>query len=143
MIETIARSWSWLGVEPADVVAISDFGNVIFVDSSQRFWRISPEELSCKIIAGTPADYDALIRDEEFCADWQMTVLSEEAKQKYGEQPQGRCFCLKIPAVLGGEYHIDNVGTISVAELIGVAGEIARQIEVLPDGTAIEFEFAD
>lgn len=72
-----------------------------------------------------------------------MAKLVAEAKAKLGEPEEGRCFCLRIPAVLGGEYSIDNIGQISLAELIGFSGNVAQQIERLPDGTPTELKFID
>jgi len=69
-----------------------------------------------------------------------MERIREAAFHALGALGDGQCYCLKIPAVLGGEYVPQNFGTISLIELIGAAGEIARQIENVPDGTRVEFK---
>jgi hypothetical protein len=143
MIDLIAKSWGWLGVTPAKVLETNKFGNVLFADTRNRFWRICPEELSCEVIAKTPEEYAALLKDEEFLLDWKMETLAEKAEQKYGHQPEGRCFCLKLPGVLGGKYSIDNIGTISQLELIQFAGDIAEQIKDVKNGEQIKFKLAD
>ncbi|NOH00444.1 MAG: DUF1851 domain-containing protein [Ignavibacteriae bacterium] len=78
-----------------------------------------------------------LMRDPEFRKNWEMTNLVALAEAARGEQSESRCFCLKIPSVLGGEYSSDNIGTIDVHELISFAGDLGRQIKDLPDGTTI------
>lgn len=70
--------------------------------------------------------------------DWEMASLVEEAEARYGVQPEGRCFCLKVPAVLGGAYAIENIGTVPLLELIAFVGDLARQIEDLPDGATVD-----
>jgi hypothetical protein len=67
-----------------------------------------------------------------------MTPLVSEALARVGPLDQGRKYCLKIPAVLGGEYGGYNLGTIGLSELIGVSGDMAKTIADVPDGTSIE-----
>jgi len=54
-----------------------------------------------------------------------------------------RCYCLKIPSVLGGAYAIHNIGTIYRAELIAASGHIAEQIKDLPDGSKLRLKISD
>ncbi len=129
MIDVISSAWGWIEITPTTVVDINKFGNIIFMDTAKHFWRICPEELSCVVIAETQSEYSDLIKDEEFLVDWHSTVLVELAEAAYGPQIDGRCFCLKIPAVLGGAYTIDNIGTISLNELISFSGNVAKQIK--------------
>ncbi len=139
----ISDSWGWLGMGAVEVAATNAFGNVIFVDSAHRFWRISPEELSCELVADTRDEYDALIRDHDFRQDWEMTRLVEQAQARYGKQGEDQCFFLKRPAVLGGRYAIENVGTISRQELVAFAGSVARQIKDVADGEQVVLTCTD
>lgn len=139
----ISDSWGWMGVECAQVIQLNKFGNVIFTDQSGKYWRICPEELQCKAIAESAAAYERLLTDEEFLSDCGMGRLVEIAEAKYGAQPEGRCFCLKIPGILGGAYDIENIGTIEAGELIRFAGDVANQIKDLPPGSKIKFEIGD
>jgi len=143
MIEAIREHWGWTDVEPQRVHQRNKFGNVIFEDHDGRYWRICPEEASCSLIAESEQEYARLQRDEDFTADWNMDALVEAGEGKFGPLPADRCFCLKIPGVLGGKYEPDNLGTISVAELIRFAGDLGNQLQCLPDGSPVQFEFVD
>ena len=143
MIDVIKQDWGWLGLDPVEIVATNDFGNVIFIDSAQRFWRICPEELSCEVVAGNPEMYNRLNHDQEFLTDWRMSGLVEEAQQRHGKQPEERCFCFRLPGVLGGEYTLKNIGTNSRREVISFSGDVARQIRDIPDGGKITFKWTD
>ena len=138
MIEIVRAAWKWIGLDPAEIVAQNAFGNVIVRDIAGSFWRICPEELSCEIVAGNAAEYSELTSDEGFSSDWEMTALVGVATSKHGELSAERCFCLKTPAVLGGEYSGENIGTIAREELIAFAGAVAQQIKDLPDGARVE-----
>ena len=138
MIETIKSAWSWIGLEPRDVVASNAFGNVIVSAADGAYWRICPEELSCERIAENQAEYEQLLSDDAFVADWEMSDLLKLARETLGPLAPGRCYCLKIPAVLGGSYTANNLGANSRIEVIGFSGDVAEQIKELPDGANVE-----
>jgi hypothetical protein len=140
MLETIRTAWGWIGLVPAEVVAANAFGNLIVRAADNVYWRICPEEWSCEPIAENADDYAKLTKDDEFREDWEMKPLAEAAREKFGQLSVGRCYCLKIPAVLGGEYDADNFGAISLDELIAFSGDMANQIKDLPEGAEIELK---
>lgn len=72
-----------------------------------------------------------------------MQVLVERACSALGVPTGERCYCLRIPATLGGAYTLDNIGTIDRAELISASGYIANQIDDLPDGAQIRLRVTD
>ena len=143
LLRIISEAWGWIGLKPRRVVRQNAFGNLLVEDQSGRYWRICPEELSCTVIADSSQQFKQLELDQDFRMDWEMSKLVSEAKARLGEPGEGRCFCLKIPGVLGGEYSIDNIGHISLEELIRASGDIAQKIEGLPDGTQVEFKVVD
>jgi hypothetical protein len=140
MIDTIRQAWSWIGLIPAEIVESNSFGNLIVRAVDGTIWRICPEELSCKVIAEDFCKFTELRANEDFQLDWQMTRFVELAERKLGPPGGGKCYCLKLPAVLGGTYDEANFGTIAVKELISFAGDIAEQIKDVPDGGQIQIE---
>jgi hypothetical protein len=140
MHELVRKAWGWIGLDPAEVLAENAFGNLIVRATDGTYWRICPEELSCKEIARNAEQFAALSGTDEFLTDWEMARLVEEARQKLGPLAAGRCYCLKLPAVLGGSYAADNMGTISRGELISFSGDIAEQIKDVPDGSHIRLK---
>ena len=140
MLETIRKAWGWTGLSPAEVVATNAFGNVIVRAADGAYWRICPEELACKQVASNASEFAALYSEEEFRIDWEMTRLVEVARQGLGPLPEGRCYCLKLPAVIGGSYELSNLGTVSLDELISFSGDMAEQIKDLPAGSRVEIK---
>lgn len=137
LLKTIELAWAWRGIVPTELVGINSFGNVIVKTASGDFWRICPEELSAELVATSVAELEKLQSDPQFKDDWKLPALLHTAQTKLGTLDTGRCYCLKIPAVLGGKYAEDNLATISIAELIAASGDMAHQIADLPDGTRI------
>ena len=113
---------------------------MIAVDCDGRYWRICPEHLSCAIIAFNDDEYARTRSDPAFAHDWAMGALFIEALQAPGPAAEGKCYCLKVPAVLGGAYAAANFGLIALEELISFSGHIARQVNDLPDGASVEFK---
>jgi hypothetical protein len=98
--------------------------------------------LSCEKVARNADDFAALLRDEEFRTDWEMARLVRGASQKLGPLADGRCYCFKLPTVIGGNYEPANMGTISLSELISFSGDMAEQIKDIPDGGQIEINLS-
>jgi len=142
ILDEIADAWGWRGVRPRSVVMQNEFGNLIFTDQDGQYWRICPEELSCEIVAANEDDFANLQNSSEFAEDWAMRALAEEARATLGVPAAARCYCLKIPATIGGAYAIDNIGTIDRGELIAFSGALAQQIDGLPDGAQIELNMS-
>src|SRR5262249_8747002 len=127
ILDEIASAWGWKGIRPRAMIMQNAFGNVICTDERGRYWRICPEDLSCDVIAANNEAFDKLRKDESFWIDWRMQALVDQASAAFGTPTAGRCYCLKIPGVLGGAYALDNIGTIDRAELIAASGHIAEQ----------------
>jgi hypothetical protein len=143
LVEEIRESWGWAGLDPVEVVGENDFGNLMVKDSEGRYWRLCPEEGYCKIVASNRRELDALSTNREFLGDWYMSSLVSLAREHCGPLTDGSKYCLKIPAFLGGAYARDNIGTISLIELIHASGEIAKQTKDLPDGTKVRLRVVD
>lgn len=140
LTETVRAAWGWCGVDPVDIVGENDFGNLMVKDSTGRYWRLCPEDLSCAVVARDREELEALSRSQEFLRDWYMSGLVEEAFHRFGALPEGRKYCLKIPGALGGEYGGDNLATIYLDELIRASGDVAQQIQDLPDGAKVRIK---
>ena len=114
------------------------FGNVIFRTDKNEYWRICPEELSCEKIAASDLELNKLFENSEFIEDWEMVSLVRIAKSKLGNLEENQTYCLKIAAVFGGNYDMQNVGKISFSELILASGSLAEQIKDVKDGEKIK-----
>lgn len=143
LIPTITAAWGWTGIEPEKVVSQNDFGNLIIKDTSGRYWRLCPEDLYCRVIADSREVLDTLTTDPDFVHDWYMQALVDRAQQKLGPLNEGEKYYLVIPGPLGGAYAESNIQKLSLTQLISLSGDIAQQIENLPDGAKIQLKFDD
>ncbi|WP_150050232.1 T6SS immunity protein Tdi1 domain-containing protein [Methylomonas rhizoryzae] len=143
IIQEIKESWSWAGIEPQEVVGENDFGNLMIKDVHGRYWHLCPEDVYCKVVANNRAELDVLSTNQDFLADWYMSSLVEQAKEKCGALTDGRKYYLVLPGVLGGKYDASNINTAPLIEIIRLSGDIGRQIEELPDGAQIQLKVVE
>lgn len=143
LLDVVRQSWSWTGIDPVELLAENEFGNLIIKDAQGQYWRLCPEDSYCKVIATSREALDRLSADQAFLHDWTTRRLVDQAFLRLGVLPEGRKYCLKIPGVLGGEYGGDNLATISLEDLIRASGHIAEQIADLPDGARIKLSVVD
>lgn len=143
LISEIQAAWGWVGIHPTKIVGENAFGNLVIEDIDGKYWRLSPEDVYCKIIAENRDGLDQLSRDKKFLLDWNMSALVDLANQAVGELEEGRKYCLVIPAVLGGTYDASNIKSVTFIELIRFSGNLGEQIRDLPDGQKIELKIID
>ncbi|KZX75123.1 hypothetical protein A3715_26825 [Oleiphilus sp. HI0009] len=143
IIQEIINAWSWVGIEPVEIVAENDFGNLIIKDSSERFWRLCPEDVYCEVIANSIDEYNTAIKNEEFIIDWHMSSMVEEAATNLGALQEGYKYHMVIPGILGGEYGGTNVKSVPLVEQIRFSGDLGSQLRDLPDGAQVELKVID
>lgn len=124
-IQIIKKYWGWTGIKPARIVDRNAFGNLIVEDSSNRFWRICPEEFYCKIIAKGMKDFKILLDDKEFKDDWEMTALAVLAGTNLGDLDGENCYYFIKP----GDFSPQNIGLTTIADLIIDSGIAAEEAE--------------
>jgi hypothetical protein len=138
MITEINKAWNWKGFNATETILTNEFGNVIFKTDKNEYWRICPEEISCERISETESEFNKVSSDSEFITDWEMTNFVSIAKSELGELKENERYCLKMAAVIGGQYEKSNLGKISFSELIAFSGDLGFQIKDLKDGQKIK-----
>lgn len=143
IISEIIESWGWVGINPTEIVAENEFGNLIIKDADNKFWRLCPEDVYCEVVAESIDDYNKLINDHEFLNDWNMTVMVNEATEMLGVLKEGYKYYMVIPGILNGEYSGTNIQTAPFVEIISLSGNLGKKIKDLPDGAEVKLEVID
>jgi hypothetical protein len=143
LMEVVSDAWGFTGLAARAVVEVNPFGNLLVEDTAGRTWWLSPDQLSCKVVAPDPEGLAVLRSMAGFRTDWRMERLVTQATAALGSPGPGKCFCLKHPGPLGGAYDRDNLATLALPELIAYAGHLAEQIKDVPDGERVEIKFVD
>ena len=134
LLQAIAEGWSWKLGNPVEIVATNGFGNVIVRNEAGQYFRIMPEEWQCKLLATSASDLKQRREDPDFVLDWEMLPLVARAEAAHGPLKDGQVYYLVVPGVLGGKYAEENIRKIRLVELLAYSGEMAHQIDNVPDG---------
>lgn len=140
VLELVIEHWAWSGIKPDELVVSNDFGNLILKDDDDKFWRLCPEDVYCKVVADSIEAYNELIQDEEFVEDWHMVSILVDAKKALGDLSEGERYCLKVPGILDGDYVVSNVIKASFENIIVSAGKLGQHIADKPEGAKINLE---
>lgn len=124
-LQIIKKYWGWTGIRPAVIIERNQFGNLIVEDPSGRYWRICPEEFSCKIIARNARELKALWDDEEFKTFWDMTAFATVAAGNHGDIDGEQCYYF----IKAGDFSPANIGITTFSDLITDAGITAEELE--------------
>ncbi len=125
IIETLNESCSWATPKVQSVLAVNSIANCLLKDINNRYWRICPEELSAELIAENEDQVQKIFADPEYKQDWQLLGLIDPAEKHFGKLNHGECYAMIKPAVIGGEYSIDNLRVGSIYEYLSFTGEVA------------------
>lgn len=69
--------------------------------------------------------------------------LARQWQSQNGRLALGQRLMLKRPLVLGGDYSPTNLFAVEAVEGMRLRGNIAKQIDGLPEGTQVDFRFTD
>jgi hypothetical protein len=128
ILDTVTAAWGWVGITPEKVIAENEFGNLIIKDLEGMYWRLCPEDLYCEVVADDDADYNELVKDEEFNQDWFMEVMVQKASEKFGPLEEGFKYHMLEPGALGGKYAVFNIKPIALERIVKFSGELAQKV---------------
>lgn len=138
LLNAVAEGWSWKLGKPVEILATNLFGNAIVRNDAGQFFRIMPEEWQCELIAASACELEEKRKSPGFVHDWTMTRVVEIAEHAHGPLADGQVYYLVTPGVLGGKYDAENIRKISLRELLAFSGDMAQQIDDVPDGQQIQ-----
>jgi hypothetical protein len=137
---TFLQNWTWLLPKEFSIWMVNRFGDLIIIldDGTVHLVDIGVGEM--KKIADNRNDFEAKIDGEDNANDWLMIPLVDQLVASRILLNENQCYGFKQPLILGGDYAINNVAVISVGDYYGGYGSIHKQIEGLPDGTAVQIK---
>ena len=131
------RGWmsGYSAIDSQDIFFGQDvFGNQ-FVLNAQGIRTFDPETGEFEALSASLKEWAGLILDDY---DYMTGYPVAHAWQsKHGKLNLGEVLCPKIPFVLGGEYHIDNLFVTSATRSMRLRSDLAKQLANAPDGTSV------
>jgi len=118
----------WFVNRFGDVIAVVDDGSVHLLDvGAGTFDRIASDR----------EHFIEQIDNSESAHNWLAIPLVDQCVSAGLILGADRFYCYKIPPLLGGQYAIENVATISLEEHYSFLSDVWRQTRDLPERTPI------
>jgi len=134
----VLEDWQWLIGETKVPILLTAVGDAFLkdtVDGSVHFLIVGSAEV--RPIASDVHEFRALLTDNEFVLDYFAVEAVMALEQAGVKLDPGKIYSLKVPAVLGGKYSLDNVTPVDIGVHFSLTGQIHNQVKDLPPGTKI------
>ncbi|MDC0716130.1 hypothetical protein [Nannocystis bainbridge] len=125
-----------------DLVFFADdiFGGQ-FCIREDRIFLLDPETAVLELMAESLDGWAERVLEDTSYLTGQR--LAHEWRTSFGPIELTQRLLPKLPFVTGGRFELENLYACDAVEGMRFRGELARQIQALPDGTPIRFVFRD
>lgn len=135
-IDSGLEEWAWLKPPRTPPVLVSAFGDLFF-HTPEGVMMLDTLDGALVRVAGGAAE----LRGQLATAEGRDNLLSDvwvQAGRRRGlTLDEGECFDWITPPVLGGAFAEDNVRKTLFVVKLDLAGQIHRQVKLLPPGTPV------
>ena len=130
-------TWFWLVPQELTLWLVNRFADLclVFPDGAVHLLDIGLGTLTR--VAESRDDFCRQCDETETAAEWLMIPLVDRMVAAGMTLQPGQCYGFKRPSVLGGDYTVENMAPISIADYLGAYGSIHEQLRDLPDGTEV------
>ncbi len=137
---TLLTDWLTFLPDSFDVWLMNKFGDLFLVatDGSILFFDVTGWTI--EKIAENKDEFFELFYQDNNANYWLMIPLVDKMIAVGIAITEGRCYCFKIPIILGGEYSVENAATIPIEEHYRVNAYLYEQTKDLPDGAKVELK---
>lgn len=134
---SVLANWSWLLPSTVSVWLVNRFADLFMVTQSGAVYMLDVAAGSFSKLAETKDDFLAQAADSEKADYWFLIPMVDELVSRGIRLDKGQCYGWKLPPTLGGQYTLDNCGTLSLCDYLGGYGSIHRQLQDVPVGAQV------
>ena len=135
--QSLLSPWFELLPPSFEVSAVNRFGDVFTILDDGTVHLLDVEGATYKRLADDWDQFCALLDVDENANLWLMIPLVDRCVDAGITLAPGRCYCFKIPPILGGEYAVSNVATINLGEHYSALADFWHQTRDLPNGSKV------
>jgi hypothetical protein len=131
---SLLAEWAWFLPLELTVWTMNRFGDLFLImdDGSVQMLDVGGGTLTK--LAEDRDDFCRKIEEADNANQWLMIPLVDRVVAAGMKLSPGQCYGFKLPPVLGGEYTVENVAILPVAEHLAFHGWFHHQIVDVPDG---------
>ncbi|HEY1495876.1 MAG TPA: DUF1851 domain-containing protein [Candidatus Solibacter sp.] len=135
LIDQSGRDWvamlsGWSEILPASftVWLVNRFGDVVAVLDDESVHLLDIGVGTFARVAGSRKRFAELMNIPKNANNWLAIPLVDRCAAAGLVLGPGQCYGYKIPPLLGGEYSVENVALVDLAENYGVLAEVWRRV---------------
>lgn len=140
---SLLREWTWLMPPAFTVWIMNRFGDLFVVLEDGGVHMLDVGAGTLTKVAENRGDFETKMDEDDNANQWLMIPLINRLVSQGIALANGQCYSYKRPPVLGGDYTVENVFVLPIAQHYGAYGSIHKQIKDLPDGTEVVFKATD
>jgi len=137
-------TWRWLVPEGLKPVVLTAMGDLFLLDPATgeiQWLDVASGELT--VVASSGEDLQELMSEEENAQNWFMPEAVTAMRKAGSVLGDHQVYSLEHPAILGGEFKLDNIMPTDVYVHFNVHGQIHEQVKDLPEGTEISIDVGE
>ena len=136
---TLLEDWEWLIGKTKPPILISAFGDAFLQDAGDgtvHLLDVGANQIG--FIAESVDEFKELLSDRNFVGKYFNVQVIGDLRLKGLVLKPRQIYSFITPAVLGGQYALDNIEIADIAVHFSIAGQIGRQVKDVPPGTPIK-----
>jgi len=133
----VLASWSWLLPPKFTLWLVNRFADLFLVLPDGAVHMLDVGDGTLTKLANSRDDFGAKIDEADNANHWLMIPLVDVLVAAGVILRPGQCYGFKTPPVLGGDYTVENVVSLSLSDYLGAYGSVHEQLRDVPDGSHV------
>jgi hypothetical protein len=134
----LLHDWRWLVGDDVQLVLVSALGDLFLRDTQGRILWLDVGATRLTQVAESPEEFKRRMQQSEHANEWFVPQLIGDLIAAGKRLATGQCYSYKVPPMLSGKMELDNFEPTDLVVHCSMFGQIARQIQTLPEGTRID-----
>lgn len=140
-LEDICSCWQWILSDQKSLVLISKMGDMFLLGKDDCIYWLQTDSGDLTKIANSLAHFESLLLDDANLDNWFLPLLIENLIKAGKTLQPNQVYSFKKMPIIGGEYTVDNIEPTDISVHFAFSGQIAEQIQNLPDGTKVNIKY--
>ncbi len=139
-LKDICSCWQWILQDMKGVVLISKMGDMFLIGIDGFIYWLQTDSGDLSKIADTLEHFESMLQNEQNIDNWFLPLIIEKLVGAGKSLQKNQVYSYKVMPIIGGEYSIENIEPVDISVHFAFSGQIAQQIQNLPDGTKVKIK---
>jgi hypothetical protein len=130
-------TWSWLVPPEFTLWLVNRFADLFIVLPNNTVHMLDVGVGTLTKVADSRDEFATKIDEDNTMNQWLMVPLVDRLVAAGVVLHPGQCYGFKVPLVLGGDYTVENIASMTLLDYLGAYGSIHEQLRDVPEGTQV------